>query len=72
MFRPGYIQPTKGLKNTYRIYKVISPLYPIFKLLFSKYVVSLDELGKAMINATLNGPEKRILECIDIVQLSEK
>lgn len=72
MFRPGYIQPTKGLKNTYKIYRVIAPLYPIFKLLFSKYVVSLEELGKAMINATLNGAEKRILECIDIVQLSEK
>ncbi|MFI5237978.1 MAG: NAD-dependent epimerase/dehydratase family protein, partial [Ignavibacteriales bacterium] len=40
MFRPGYIQPTKGLKNSYKIYKVFTPFYPILKTLFPKYVVS--------------------------------
>jgi uncharacterized protein YbjT (DUF2867 family) len=72
MFRPGYIQPTKGLKNTYKIYKVISPLYPVFKLFFPGYVVTLEELGKAMINLSLNGSEVKILECKNIVQLSKK
>lgn len=72
MFRPGYIQPTKGLKNTYKIYKVISPLYPVFKLFFPGYVVTLEELGKAMINLSLNGSEIKILECKNIVQLSKK
>ena len=72
MFRPGYIQPTKGLKNTYKIYKVISPLYPILRLLFSKYMVTLEELGKAMINVTLYGTEKKILECRNIVQQSKR
>ncbi|NJD21854.1 MAG: epimerase [Melioribacter sp.] len=66
MFRPGYIQPTKGLANTYKIYKVFIPLYPIFKKLFPKYVVTLEEVGKAMINVTLDCPEKKILECVDI------
>ena len=32
MFRPGYIQPTKGLKNTYKIYSLVVPFYPIWKL----------------------------------------
>jgi len=72
MFRPGYIQPTKGLKNTYKIYKVISPIYPILSLLFSKYMVTLEELGKAMITVTLYGTEKKILECRDIVQQSKR
>ena len=72
MFRPGYIQPTKGLKNTYKIYKVISPLYPVFKLFFPGYVVTLEELGKAMINLSLDGSEIKILECKNIVQLSKK
>jgi uncharacterized protein YbjT (DUF2867 family) len=72
MFRPGYIQPTKGLKNAYKIYKVFVPFYPILKTLFPKYVVSLEELGKAMINVTLFGSDKKILECIDIVQASKR
>jgi uncharacterized protein YbjT (DUF2867 family) len=72
MFRPGYIQPIKGLKNTYKIYKVISPLYPILNLLFLKYTVTLEELGKAMINVTLFGSEKKVLECKDIVQRSKR
>lgn len=67
MLRPGYIQPTKGLKNTYKIYKVFAPFYPIFKLLFSKYVTTLREIGLAMINVTLYGSDKNVLECRDIV-----
>jgi len=70
MFRPGYIQPTKGLKNTYKIYKYFSHFYPVLKTLFPKYVVSLEELGKSMINVTLYGSEKKVLECKDIVKLS--
>ncbi len=71
MFRPGYIQPTKGLKNTYKMYKVFAPIYPIIKLLFSKYVTTLREIGLAMINVTLYGSEKKVLECKDIVQQSK-
>jgi uncharacterized protein YbjT (DUF2867 family) len=66
MFRPGYIHPTKGLKNTYKIYKVLAPLYPIWKILFPKYIIKLEEVGKAMINVALKGSEKKILECADI------
>jgi hypothetical protein len=72
MFRPGYIQPTKGLMNTYKMYKVLSPVYPLIKLLFSKYATTLREIGLAMINVTLNGSDKKMLECNDIVQLSSK
>ncbi|MEJ2195375.1 MAG: NAD-dependent epimerase/dehydratase family protein [Ignavibacteriaceae bacterium] len=71
MFRPGYIQPTKGLKNAYKIYKVFMPFYPILKILFPKYVVSLEEIGKAMINVTLCGSDKKILECKDTVKQSK-
>ena len=66
MFRPGYIQPIKGLRNTYTFYKFLVPFYPILKTLFPKYTVTLKEVGQAMINVTLYGPDKKILECIDI------
>lgn len=70
VFRPGFIQPTKGLKNAYKIYKVLAPLYPVLKFLFPKYLVTLEELGRAMINAALKGYNKKILECNDIRNLS--
>ncbi|MCK9211312.1 MAG: NAD-dependent epimerase/dehydratase family protein [Ignavibacteriaceae bacterium] len=66
MFRPGYIQPTKGLKNTYKIYKVFAPFYPVWEFLFLKYVVTLEEIGFAMINVVLKGYDRKILECVDI------
>ena len=66
MFRPGYIQPIKGLKNTYTVYKFVSPLYPVLKALARKYAITLKELGQAMINVALHSPEKKILECEDI------
>lgn len=71
-FRPGYIQPTQGMINTYKIYKVFTPLYPILKTLFSKYVVSLEDIGRSMIRVTNSGYEKKILECNDIRMVSEK
>jgi len=70
MFRPGYIQPIKGLKNAYKVYKIFAPFYPVWKTLFPKYVVTLEEIGRAMINVVLYGSDKKILECPDIVELS--
>ncbi len=65
-YRPGYIQPIKGLKNTYKAYKFLSPFYPICEILFPKYVGTLEDLGNSMINVTLNGYDKKALECVDI------
>ena len=66
MFRPGYIQPTKGLKNTYTVYKFIAPFYPVLKTLFPNYTITLKEVGQAMINVAIYSPGKNILECADI------
>jgi uncharacterized protein YbjT (DUF2867 family) len=72
MFRPGYIQPTKELKNAYKAYKIFAPFYPVWKTLFPKYVVTLEQLGLSMINSTLYGSDKKVLECKDIVQESRR
>ena len=71
MFRPGYIQPTKGLKNAYKIYSITAPFYPILKTLFPGYVCTLNDLGMAMINSTLYGYEKRVLVNKDITGLAK-
>jgi hypothetical protein len=72
MFRPGYIQPIKGLKNTKGPYKILAPFYPLWKFLFPKLLVRLEEIGKAMINVTLYSSDKKVLECKDIVRLSNR
>ncbi|MFO7447182.1 MAG: NAD(P)H-binding protein [Ignavibacteriaceae bacterium] len=71
-FRPGFIIPGKGLKNTLTLYKIFSPLLPFIKLLFPKYINSLDEIGLAMINSVTKGYEKKVLEVNDIKVLAHK
>ena len=71
MFRPGYIQPTKGLKNTYKVYKLLSPLYPVLRTFSPKYVCTLKEIGIAMIKCVIKGYDKQLLEVKDIIKLSE-
>lgn len=70
MFRPGYIQPIKGLKNTLTFYKFLAPFYPVFNALFPNYTVKLKEVGQAMINVALQSPEKKVLECEDIKEIN--
>ena len=67
MFRPGYIQPTPGLLNTYAVYRIVAPLYPLWKRLFPRWVTTMEELGLAMIHVAQRGYDKPVLECPDIV-----
>src|SRR5208283_1693556 len=69
-FRPGFIKPIKGLKNAYSFSTVLGLIYPVLKTLFPKYVCTLQDLGLAMIQATLAGYPKKILENKDIAQLA--
>ncbi len=71
MFRPGYIQPIKGMKHTYRMYKILSPLYPVLRRLFPRAACTLHEIGLAMINSVTKGYPKRVLEVTDIVALAK-
>jgi uncharacterized protein YbjT (DUF2867 family) len=69
-FRPGFIKPIKGLKNAYGFSKALSPVYPVLKALVPNYVCTLDDLGLAMINATLAGFSKPVVENRDIDHLA--
>lgn len=70
MFRPGYMNPTKGLKNTIKGYGAFSWMYPALRALFPNFVSTLSELGLAMINVTTKGYDKSILEVKDIVKVA--
>jgi nucleoside-diphosphate-sugar epimerase len=71
-FRPGIIEPTKGLKNTLSTYKYFSFLLPVVNLFFPKYICSLKEIAMAMINSVNKGYDKSVLEVGDIKKLAGK
>lgn len=71
-FRPGYMHPTKGLKNTLSTYKYFTWLYPVGRFFFPNVFLTLAEVGLAMINAVFYGSEKQVLEVKDIAALSKK
>jgi len=69
MFRPGFIQPMKGIKSKtplYQgIYNVISPLYGLLRRM-PRFVTTTVILGKAMIGVALHGYKTNVLESLDI------
>lgn len=71
-FRPGYMHPTPGLKNTLKYYGYLSWLYPVLRFISNKLATTLAELGLAMINAAKFGYEKKVVEVPDIVALAKK
>ena len=71
-YRPGFMNPTKGLKNALSFYKYISWMYPVMRKLFPGGVSTLKELGLSMINVTLNGYAKTVLDVKDIVKSADQ
>lgn len=69
-FRPGFMKPTPGLKNTKSIYKFLNWLYPIGRKLSPNNYCTLREVGLAMINITLHGYEKKVITGRDIIALA--
>ncbi|MDJ1497976.1 NAD-dependent epimerase/dehydratase family protein [Cytophagaceae bacterium DM2B3-1] len=70
-FRPGYMQPTKGLKYTLPYYKYVDWLYPFWKFAFPNFVTTLSELGLAMIHVVSRGYHKSVIEVKDILILAK-
>jgi uncharacterized protein YbjT (DUF2867 family) len=70
-FRPGFMKPTKGLKNTLGFYKYISWLYPLMQRIMPKFFSTLKELALAMIHSATIGYDKQILEVKDVIELSK-
>lgn len=70
-FRPGFMQPTTGLKNTLKGYALVSWFFPVLRFAFPGYACTLEEVGNAMIYATLKGYKQQVLEVKDIVALAK-
>lgn len=70
--RPGFMLPSKEAKNVPGYYLVFRFLYPGLRALFPKYVTTLNEIALAMINSSIYGYEKPILEVKDLILLSKR
>lgn len=70
-FRPGFIAPQKGLENTLKLYRYLGWIVPIVKAISPGSIVSLKEIGLAMINAVKKGYSKDVLEIPDIKSLAK-
>ena len=71
-FRPGFIKPTRGLKNAHKFYKFVNWLYPIGRLIYPTGFCTMSEVGKAMINAVNQEEDRKIIEGKDIIELAKK
>jgi uncharacterized protein YbjT (DUF2867 family) len=76
MFRPGYIQPLRGIRSKTRwyqaVYDVAGPLYPALRRIAPRYVTTTVDLGRAMIEVAATGYSKPILTSEDINQLAAR
>lgn len=74
LFRPGGIEPFLPLKPTqtyYKTYKYLRWLFAIMKTIAPSMVIKLKDLAAAMINASLIGYSKNILEMKDMKALAK-
>ena len=68
-FRPGIMIPTKGLKNTIKLYNYMGWLIPLFRIFTP--VSTLAQVGQAMINITKKGYPKKVIEVRDILAIAK-
>lgn len=76
MFRPGALIPMRGVKSRTKAYQF---MYDYFmwllkgiKVLAPNSICTTEQIGQAMINATLYGYDKKVLGPKDIIILSQK
>lgn len=66
-FRPGVMKPVKGQKNIRWFLKPLIALIPLFT---ASKVLTLRQVGQAMINTITKGYHQNILEIADIKELA--
>ena len=70
-FRPGYMHPIPGLKNTLSMYNYIKIFYPLMKVFTPNSVSKLGELGQARIKSIVHIYPNITIEVIDILKLAK-
>jgi len=75
-FRPGIIQPLHGITSKTRAYRILysltGPVLPLLRALFPNYILTSEQIGRAMLAAVRYGYPKRVLESKDIRELGTR
>lgn len=71
-FRPGFIKPTRGQSKAHKFYRYINWMFPIGRKIYPKGFCTMHELALAMINVTLHGFNKNVVDGKDIIKLGAK
>ena len=66
-FRPGFMKPVEGQKNVKTLFK---PFIWFFPMISPSKTLTLNQVGKAMINAVKRGYSQSVLEIEDIKNLA--
>jgi uncharacterized protein YbjT (DUF2867 family) len=73
MFRPAVIQPLHGIRSKTRLYQMFysltGPIFPLLKRMFSRFITTTEQVGRAMLIVAKRGAPGRILETEDINRL---
>lgn len=74
MFRPGVIEPLRGVRPKATLTKVAYaigwPLFPILRAISPRLLTTTEAVGKAMIKLALEGSDRRYFENRDINALA--
>jgi uncharacterized protein YbjT (DUF2867 family) len=70
IFRPGFIQPLHGERSKTTLYSVFyalsKPVTPLLRFALPNFILTTEEIGRAMLAVAKRGAPKRILESRDI------
>ena len=70
----GIIQPLHGIESKTaldrNLYVVLAPLFPLLRWLFPAYILTTEQIGRAMLHVVRHGAPKRVLESPDIRKLA--
>ncbi|HXY29869.1 MAG TPA: NAD-dependent epimerase/dehydratase family protein [Gemmatimonadaceae bacterium] len=74
MFRPGYIQPLRGVRSSTPLYQglytIVAPLYPLLRRVIPKQLTTTVAVGRALIQVAAVGYGKHIIDVEDINRLA--
>jgi uncharacterized protein YbjT (DUF2867 family) len=74
MFRPAAIQPLHGIKSKTRLYRVLyavtGPFLSLLRRFWPQYVITTEQVGRAMLKVARTGAPKRVLESPDLSALA--
>ena len=74
IFRPGYVQPAKGVTSAtklYRtLYRIVGPLFPLFSRVIPNQVTTTERIGLALIRVVRDGAPSNTLRNREINALA--